>query len=150
MNSRKTYSTYGEEMTSIDIDRIHHKMGLVRKHDNPETREQMSTVLYVRAQYPDVLMTMSPAGVKFGGTPKQRMIQGANMKRLGYLPGTADLMIFRAKKGFNGLFLELKSRDGRVSEEQVRFKEKAEREGYCYKIAYGSGEAIRFIDEYLT
>ncbi len=122
------------------------------KHGKPETIEQISVVTYIRAQYPDILMTMSPAGVKFGGNPKQRMIQGANMKRMGYVTGTPDLILMEARGPWHGLLIEMKTQGGTacdVSPEQRAFHAIAERKGYRVEVCFGSNEAVNAVDRYM-
>lgn len=58
---------------------------------------------------------------------------GARLKRLGMRPGVADMAI--VLPGGRACFLELKSAEGDVSDEQIQFRADCERNGAPYGIA---------------
>lgn len=74
---------------------------------------------------------------------------GAELRRLGLRKGFPDLFIPKARKGFHGLFLELK-RDpkSRPTQEQKTWIEKLNASGYFAKVCYGADEAIGVIKKY--
>lgn len=111
------------------------------KHE--ESHIQMVVVHWARMKHPNLLLTTSPAAMK------TTMAQGVRLKRMGYLKGTPDLMVFKAKKGYYGLLIELKTGTGKLSEYQKRFIELANSEGYKAIVCYGADEAIATIEEYL-
>lgn len=67
--------------------------------NHEETKIQEAIVNWLRIQYPDVLMTISPTGMKLS------IYAGARLKRLGYLRGTPDLFILYASNSYHGLLL---------------------------------------------
>ena len=66
----------------------------------PEQKLQNQVANWIRLRYPDLLWTISPAG----------LVRGANMavqmKRMGYTNGTPDILIFEARGRFHGLLID--------------------------------------------
>lgn len=108
-----------------------------------ESDIQRQVVSYIRAKWPRLLFTASTSGVKL---PIRTAI---NLKRMGSIAGVPDLLIFKARNGFNGLLLELKIEKGTLSPNQKFFLDMAASEGYRACCAYGYNQAIKIIDEYL-
>lgn len=104
---------------------------------------QKDIVKYLQLQYPDLLFTAMPGGMF--SSPSQ----GAKMKAMGYRPGTPDLLIFEARNGYHGLFIELKKTDGYPQDNQVVFNDLALLRGYEAWICYGFDHAKKVIDDYL-
>lgn len=65
---------------------------------------------------------------------------GAEMKRMGMLPGVADLCIVIQGRAH---FLELKSRDGKQSPEQILFQADCDEAGIPYAVAHSIDEALK-------
>lgn len=74
---------------------------------------------------------------------------GAELKRLGMRKGFPDLFLPKARKGFYGLFIELK-RDvkSKPTIEQMNWIAKLNAEGYFATVCYGAEAAIREIENY--
>ena len=68
--------------------------------------------------------------------------QGALRKRKGVKAGVADIWVSRAANGCYGLYIELKSENGRLSPLQAKFLRDMDAEGYAVDIAYSAEEAI--------
>lgn len=66
----------------------------------------------------------------------------------GVKAGVADLFAPCARRGYNGIFVELKSVGGKVSELQRSFIESVTSEGYFAKVCYGASEAINLLEWY--
>lgn len=109
-----------------------------------ESDIQQRIVLILRHQYPNVVFTTSPAGVKMN------VGQAVKMKKMGYRPGTPDLMIFQPIGRWHGLFIEIKTEFGIAQAEQVKFREDAELKGYCSFITKGYKATIEKIEDYLN
>ncbi|MCK5357340.1 MAG: VRR-NUC domain-containing protein [Elusimicrobiales bacterium] len=111
---------------------------------NTEEIEQIKTVNYLKLQYPKVLFTISPAGIRL------HPAVGTKFKRMGYRAGTPDLLILEPNKYFHGLFIEMKkNKGGKVSDNQRTFLNHLLANNYEAKVANGFNEAIKIIDEYL-
>ena len=63
--------------------------------------------------------------------------------------GLPDIVLPKARKGYYGLYLELKTEKGRVSEDQSFFIQDLIDEGYLAIVAFGFDEAIRIIKGYV-
>jgi len=110
-----------------------------------EEWEHIAVVAYLRARYPEALYTISPSGNKLSRTEAERF------KAMGYTAGTPDLMLFEPRKGFHGLFIEMKARSGaRVSEAQEAFITRLRERGYAVAVAFGADEAKKTIDAYMA
>lgn len=75
---------------------------------------------------------------------------GARMKAMGYSRGWPDIFIPRARKGFNGLFIEFKGSKGRIDNEyQVPMIAHLQDEGYKVVVCRSVDEAIMVTENYL-
>lgn len=86
--------------------------------------------------------------IPFWHTANQRSTspaQGAKLKRMGVVAGVADLFLPRSNGKFHGLFIELKSPKGIVSDAQAKFISRMQMEGYAAHVCYSSEEAIQLI-----
>ena len=104
---------------------------------------QMAVVEYLKVKYRKVKFTISPI-VKL--SPQM----GAKMKRMGYSPGTPDIMILAPVNPYFGLFLELKTEKGHQSPAQKEWQAYLNDRGYCYALCKGVDEAINVIDKYMN
>jgi len=74
---------------------------------------------------------------------------GAMLKRMGVLPGVADITISRATNGYHGAYIELKMGANKATPTQIEFLNTMNEEGYYTKVVYGVEQAIYAIMEYL-
>jgi hypothetical protein len=113
-----------------------------------ERNEQIAFITWLRMKYPEAITIISPI-VKYGGTLKQRLIQGHIQKRMGYIAGTPDIFIPCARGGFNGLFIELKAKGGYLSEDQASMAKRLNKHGFCAICCHGFEEAIEKAEKYM-
>ena len=94
--------------------------------------------------------TLRIACVHIPNESKRSKAYGAKMKRMGLRKGFPDLFIPTARRGFHGLFIELK-RDKLVypKKEQREWIEYLNRQGYHAVICWGVDEAINEIKNYM-
>lgn len=109
------------------------------KHE--EDRLQIQVMDYLRLQYPKVLAFHVPNG----GNRSAR--EGARFKKMGVLPGVADIIIFH---NFEVTFIELKIKPNKQAPSQKEFENKVKEQGWGYIICYTFDEAKKAIDNYLT
>ena len=64
-------------------------------------------------------------------------------------PGTSDIVILEARKGYHGMCLEVKTLTGVLSKEQLRFIFEMNAKGYYAKCGYGLDECFQLIRDYL-
>jgi hypothetical protein len=85
-----------------------------RRRARAEDGLQEQVVEFIRLVVPDATVIMIPNA---GKRSKQ---EGARLKRMGLLPGAADLEI--VLPGGTAYFIELKTADGRLSKDQKDFR----------------------------
>lgn len=73
----------------------------------------------------------------------------ANMKAEGVKAGVADLCLPCARKGYHGLYLEMKNASGVQSKAQKEFQLFVESEGYLYGLFHNWQDALRALLWYL-
>lgn len=77
-------------------------------------------------------------------------IEGSKFKRMGVRSGVPDICIPIARKGYHGLWIELKRvSGGRLSDTQQWWRDALRREGYKWEMALGADEVIKLVTEYL-
>lgn len=76
--------------------------------------------------------------------------QGKQLKLMGVRSGVPDLCLPVARAGFHGLFIEMKTQGGKVSENQRYWVENLTAQGYeCY-VCYSWMDAVEVLQAYLT
>lgn len=77
-------------------------------------------------------------------------IEAANLKRQGVKAGVPDLVIPCARCGYHGLYIEMKTKTGRISDKQKEWLKLLRKEGYAAYVARGASQAIELIDHYMN
>lgn len=98
----------------------------------------------VKTTYPILKLLYA---VPNGGDRNLRVAR--KLKAEGVLAGVADLCLPAARRGYHGLYLEMKSGEGVATEEQKEFLRGVSAEGYCAIIAQGVDEARSAFEWYL-
>ncbi len=110
-----------------------------------EAKEQEA--LIQRAQYHpitrDLLYAIPNDGIR---TP----VQGAKFKRRGLRPGMPDICLPYPSNGFHALYIELKTKIGKPTTEQLHCIENLRKAGNAAYIAYGWEHAWKIITDYLA
>ena len=109
---------------------------------------------YLKTAYPNVIFNSDMAGIRltWGQAKEAKNLRSHN--------GFPDLAIYEYRKGYNGLFLELKAegqkitkKDGSFVSEHVKEQnyiiEQLKKRGYYATFAIGFAAARNFIDWYL-
>ena len=82
---------------------------------------------------------------------KRSATYGAKLKRTGLRKGFPDLFIPAARKGYHGLFIELKrDRNSMPTAEQLAWIGKLNTNGYYATVCYGAAAAIEEIKKYFN
>lgn len=68
----------------------------------------------------------------------------------GMLRGVPDLFLPVPKNGYFGLFIEMKSANGKPTADQLSFLNNVGSMGYMTKICYSADEAIKTIEDYYS
>lgn len=91
-----------------------------------------------------------PNGTYLNGTPRQRGMQMARLKKAGLMPGASDLFLAIPASARHGLFIEMKRPGpGRTSDAQIEFATKMMRAGYCVALCRSFEKAVEAITGYL-
>ena len=105
---------------------------------------QVNCVNYFRLRYPKGLIFAIPNG------GQRNVIVASKLKAEGVLSGVPDLCIPIAKKGFNGLYIELKNgKSGKVSDNQKTIMSKLQSEGYQCEVCRSFDEFRSVVDGYM-
>lgn len=75
--------------------------------------------------------------------------EAKNLKRQGVRAGVPDLVFPVAKRGYHGLFIELKYGSNKPTEKQLEWIRLLAGNGYKAVVCYGSEQAIQEIDWYM-
>lgn len=110
---------------------------------NLEDKYQCAFVKAFRIQFPDILMWHTPNG------GMRNIAEAAKFKRMGVLPGIPDVFIAEPRRGKHGMFIELKTEKGAVSEYQKKILPKLEGVGYAVAVCIGWEAALTAAKAYL-
>ena len=125
------------------------KLGVKRraKPRELERPHQVALIKWVRAVKDTHPVLKLLYAVPNGGDRNLRVAR--KLKAEGVLAGVADLCLPAARRGYHGLYLEMKSEEGVATEQQKEFLRGVSGEGYCAVIAQGVGEARAALEWYL-
>ena len=107
-----------------------------------EERLQSEIIKYIKLQYPKVRYCASLGGIYTG--PRQAI----KAKRTGYSRGFPDLQFTEARKGFYGLFIEIKTHKGTATQVQKEWIKDLQERGYKAEICKGLPPILDLIDWY--
>lgn len=109
-----------------------------------EREEQRALVAWFKWQYPNELLFAIPNQLVRGKL-------GALVAcRDGVVAGVPDVMVACSRCGLHGLFIEMKSCEGRVSIEQARIGDLLCEKGYLAVVCYGFEEAKSVVSRYMA
>ena len=106
----------------------------------PETSIQKAVLQWVR---------LNPRLEKFiihiPNEGKRTLRYGKSLKDMGMRAGVSDLFIAMSRHGYSGAWVELKSKQGILSDAQQQFKKDMEEQHYLTETCYSIEETIDFI-----
>lgn len=111
-----------------------------------EHQYQAMFVSWLESNYPDVLFFAIPNGASLAGRGRQM----SRLKSEGLLPGVPDILIAEPRSKYHGLFLEMKTPRGKLSENQEWFIAQADQRNYYTAVCYGFEDARDLVKEYLS
>jgi len=76
-------------------------------------------------------------------------LEAANLKKQGVRSGVPDLCLPVPSRGYHGLYIEMKTKDGVTSKEQKDWIMALREQGYAAKVCRGFDDAKEFICRYL-
>lgn len=86
--------------------------------------------------------------IHFPNEGKRTTHYGKLLKDMGMRRGVSDLFICMQRHGYAGAWIELKSKDGVVSQDQEEFLNDMAMQGYFIRVCYSIKEAINIIEGY--
>ena len=106
-----------------------------------ETQEQITVASWLRVN--NILFYHVPNEAK-------RSIGLARIEiAMGLQSGVPDICIPIARKGFHGLYIEMKSLKGKATENQLKWLKNLKEQGYQCYVCKGADIAIKAIQDYL-
>jgi len=116
--------------------------------NHEESRLQIQCVNWFRATYPELTIFAIPNAAKRG------IALATIMKREGMLAGVADLFVlcpryFVVGGQIHGLFIEMKTAEGKQSDTQKTFQIECEKQKYRYRLCRTYDEFKLIIYNYL-
>ncbi len=115
----------------------------LKQYIPPEQDEQIVFADWLRAKK-----------IKFSASANggsRHLLEAVKLKRMGVSKGYPDVSIPLARKGYHGLYIELKRvKGGVVSPEQQEWGEYLMSEGYAWHVANGASEAIKIVLDYIA
>lgn len=92
-------------------------------------------------------------GIKFSASANggsRNFLEAIKLKKMGVSPGFPDIEIPLPSKGYHGLYIELKRREGGVlSEHQKKWISYLNDKHYLAKVAKGFEEAKKIVEDYI-
>lgn len=100
---------------------------------------------YRLQQYPELELLYS---IPNGGS--RHKIEAINLKRSGVKAGVPDLCLPVARNGFHALYIEMKTKKGKLSPKQIEIHALLKRFDNKVEVAHGLAEATEIIEAYLS
>lgn len=110
---------------------------------SPERDLQIQCVRRHWIQYPKILLHHSPNG------GKRNKFEAEKFRLMGTRSGFPDIFIVVAKRGYHGLFIEMKTDTGSLTKNQKEVHELMKSEGYYVVVAKSFEEFCMIEDWYL-
>jgi hypothetical protein len=111
-----------------------------------EDFDQICIIKWFEKTFPDLKQDMH----HFANQRKCSWYQGKLLKSMGVKAGVADLFLAVPKNGKSGLWLELKTKKGRLTQHQIDFLERKSNLGYVAAAVWGQEDAKHYILNYLS
>lgn len=95
-------------------------------------------------QWRDMILPRYPALKRMHAIPnafKRTPQQGNWLNAEGMMAGVLDIFLPAARRGYHGLYIEMKVKKRKMTEDQVSFANDVLDEGYCVALCYGCQEA---------
>ena len=104
---------------------------------------QVACATWMHAQYPNCLGYAIPNG------GKRNAAVAAKLKAEGVVSGMPDIHIPVARKGFIGLWIEMKAGKNKQTKNQMAIMDMLRNEGHKYEVCYSFEEFQKVVNGYL-
>jgi hypothetical protein len=105
---------------------------------------QVSCINWFRLQYPNEIIFAIPNG------SQRNIVVAMKLKAEGVLSGVSDLFLMCSKGHFHGFYIEMKSKGGKLTENQKLFFKHAENKGYLCSKCETFDEFMTAIKTYMS
>ena len=115
------------------------------------TEQQHQAAVIKWSQQPEI-RTKWPELAMLHHIPNERkcsVIEGANLKRSGVKKGVPDLHLPVARKGYHGLYIEMKAETGRTTPEQNWWIDGLNKAGNFAEVCHGWESAVQVLEWYM-
>ena len=123
------------------------KVKIIRTPKN-EAEHQMNVIAWSqlhRDEYPVLALLHH---IPNGGNRDR--IEAAHLKQQGVKPGIPDLCLPTARGGYHGLYIEMKTKTGRLTDVQIWCGVQLLKQGYFWEVCHGWESAVRVLEWYLS
>ena len=107
-----------------------------------EWQDQITVISY--CQINNILCNHTP------NEGKRSYAEGNKLKRMGLSKGFPDISILEPRGEFHGLYIEMKRKGNKASEEQIKWLMELKSRGYATTLCYSADEAIEKIKRYMS
>lgn len=108
---------------------------------NARSEHAEQTALF---QWRDLVVGKYPALKRMHAIPnafKRTEQQGKWLNNEGMMAGVLDIFLPAARRGYHGLYIEMKVRKRKMTDDQIAFANDVLDEGYCVSLCYSCSEA---------
>lgn len=120
-------------------------MARLLKYGNVSEKTIQKTVMQIVRTKP----TWEPFVLHIANEGKRTKRFGHELKLMGLRPGAFDILVTMQRHGYPGMWLELKSKFGKLSESQKQFRKDMESQGYYCDVAYSIDAALDVLKWYI-
>jgi hypothetical protein len=106
-----------------------------------EWQEQVTVIQY--CQYHNILCNHTP------NEGKRSFAEGRKLKEMGLSKGFPDISILEPKGKYHGLYIEMKRKGNKATDDQIKWLMELRARGYYSSLCYSADAAIKLIDEYM-
>lgn len=114
-----------------------------------ESTEQKAVIAWFRTQYKQYRLIAIPNGQWVAGTGNRRFALINKYKAEGMTPGVSDLFLCVGNKRYHGMWIEMKSKGGKMTSQQEKWMSDILLAGYQAVISYSFEDARDEIEDYL-
>lgn len=107
-----------------------------------EWEEQITVIQYCKLN--NILCNHTP------NEGKRSYSEGRKLKEMGLSKGFPDISILEPKGKYHGLYIEMKRKGNKLSEDQIKWLMELRARGYATALCFSANEAIDKIEKYMS
>ena len=107
-----------------------------------EWEEQITVIQY--CQLNNILCNHTP------NEGKRSYSEGRKLKEMGLSKGFPDISILEPMGKYHGLYIEMKRKGNKLTEDQIKWLMELRARGYATALCYSASEAIDKIEKYMS